>query len=69
MDRGLIIHNLLVCMIEESVNGFTTNDEYYSWLKNEIGLSKEDIKALKEDDYLPLPYPTEKYVSLVRKGE
>ena len=65
MDRGLIINNLLVCMIEESANGFVTNEEYYDWLEREVGLSEKDMAELKEEGHLPLPYPEEEYVSLV----
>ena len=51
--RGqIIINNLLaeICLKTD-----IKKDQYESWLINEVGLTKAEIKELKEADCLPLP--------------
>lgn len=46
----VIIHNLL-----SEISDYCDMDQktYYSWLKNEVGITDEEIKELEREGYLP----------------
>lgn len=51
----IIINNLLDQIIKFTDMYKADKETYYSWLETEIGLTREEIEELKEEDLFPEP--------------
>ena len=51
----IIINNLLDQIIKFTDMYNADKETYYSWLETEIGLTREEIEELKEENLFPEP--------------